>query len=110
MSHAMSGRHDRSKIRAAHAGRKGTQSSIGAGVAVRTDHQIARNHQSLFRKDDVLDPAITEFIVVPDVLFSCKLPHELRLLGRRNILVGNKMVGNQGDLVPVKNLLLLRSL
>jgi hypothetical protein len=54
----------------------------------------------------VLDSPVPHFIVVPDLLFRGKLPHEFSPAEQRNVLVGDKVVRHQGDLLRIKHLLL----
>jgi len=46
----------------------------------------------------MFDSAVARFIVVPDVLLPCELPHDFHLLSREDVLVGNKVVATRAIL------------
>ena len=79
--------------------------TIGAGVGVGADDEVARAHNALLRQKRMLDTHAADFVIVRDALLAGEFAHLLGLLGALDVLVGNVMVGHQGDLGRVEHLL-----
>src|SRR4030042_6158404 len=74
-------------------------------MAVSSNHHISRKDQTLFRKKDMFDPCLSGLEVMGEMVDFCKLAKDLTLLRRRNILGRGKVIGNENDPVPMKDLL-----
>ena len=72
-------------------------------MGIRSDNHVSGNCQSFFRKKRMLDPHFSHLEIVGDLVAVCKLSHAFAVLRRFNILVRDKMIGNEGDLILVKN-------
>ncbi len=66
-------------------------------MAVSAHNQITGKDKSLFRKERVLDPCLAHFEILGKLLLPSKLPQDLTLLGRLNILVWGKMIRDQDN-------------
>ena len=79
--------------------------AIGAGMGIGADDQIARAHDALLGQQRVLDAHAADLVVMRDALFTGEIAHLLGLLGAFDVLVGNVVVGHQGDLSRIEHLL-----
>ena len=77
---------------------------VGAGVAVRPDHDVAGADQAVLRQDGVFDAHVAALVIVGDVHLAGKIAHDLDLFGRVDVLVGGEVVTDQGHAVLVENL------
>ena len=74
-------------------------------MAVRTDDKVASAHNALLRQQRVLNAHAAYLVIVRDALLAGEVAHLLGLLGAFDVLVRDVMVGHQGDLRGVENLL-----
>lgn len=95
--------HARRHIGGAYARGEGAERAVGAGVAVRADHQIARADQTLFGQERVFDAHLTDVKEVFDVLSGGKFSRRLALLRRLDVLVGGKMIHDEGDFIAASH-------
>ena len=72
-------------------------------MRVRADRQHTGADNALLGENDVLDADAPLLIVVQDVVFACKVTHDLRQLRGLNVLCRLEMIGNQRDLRTVKD-------
>ena len=96
--------HRRGQIGAPDAGGEGPHRPVGAGVAVGADDEVPGNHDPLLGQEGMLDPRLADVVVVGELLLVGKVPHELALLGRIDVLVRGEVVRDEDDLVPVEHL------
>ena len=89
---ALPAHHARGHVRRADARRKGAERAVGAGVAVRADHQVARADQTLLGQKRVLDAHAAHVKKVVYAVFSREGAHRFHLFGRLDILVRGKVV------------------
>lgn len=59
------------------------------------------SRESLFHHDLVADSAFSDFVVIFDVVFGREFPHFLGLFGGKDVFIGNIVVGDQDQAVPV---------
>ena len=97
------GGHAGSHIGGAYAGGEGTQCTIGAGVAVRTDHAVACGHDAFFRQQGVLNAHLAHIVEVEDVVLVGELAALLGLGRALDVLVGNEVVEDDGDVLFVEH-------
>ena len=74
-------------------------------MGIGADDQIARAHDALLGQQRVLDAHAADLVVMRDALLTGEIAHLLGLLGAFDVLVRNVMIGNQGDLSGIENLL-----
>ena len=91
-------------IRGSDAGGKCAKRAVGAGVGVSSDHHIPCDHKAFFRKQCMLDPHLSYIKVIRNIMFPGVLTHALAVFSRLDILIRDKMVHDQCDLIPVKHL------
>ncbi len=94
--------HSSRHIRAAHAGRKRAQGTVGTGVRIRTNHGIPGNHQPFFRQKGMFNSHLPYVKIVGNPVLACKIPAALTVFGGLDIFIRNKMVHNQGDFILIK--------
>ena len=87
----------------AHACGERAERTVGAGVAVGADDEVARAHDALLGQKRVLNTHATDFVIVRDALLTGEFAHLLGLLGAFDVLVGNVVVGHQGDLSRIEH-------
>ena len=97
-------RHTGGDVRGAEAGRECAEAAVGAGVAVRADHEVAGLHEALFGQEGVLDAAVAAFIVVGDVHFLRELAGHHHLIGGIDVLLRGEVVHHQKDAILVEHL------
>ena len=97
------GGHAGSHIGGADTGGEGTQCTIGAGVAVRTDHAVACGHDAFFRQQSVLNAHLAHIVEVKDVVLVGELAALLGLGGALDVLVGHKVVQHDGNVLFVEH-------
>ena len=97
------GGHAGSHIGGADTGGEGTQCTIGAGVAVRTDHAVACGHDAFFRQQSVLNAHLAHIVEVKDIVFVGELAALLGLGGALDVLVGHKVVQHDGNVLFVEH-------
>ena len=97
------GGHACSHIGRAHTGGKGTQRTVGAGVAVRTDHAVTGGNDAFFRQQRVLNPHLANIVEVEDIVLIGKLPALLGLSSALDILIGHKVIQHNGDMFFIKH-------
>ena len=90
-------------IRRADAGRKRAERTVGAGVAVRADDQIAGCYHTFFGQKAMLDADLADIKEVHDVFFIGELPDFFGLFRGLDIFVRCEMVQHQGDFFSVKD-------
>jgi len=95
--------HDRRKVRAAYPRGIGSESPVGAGMAVGADNQIPRQHQSLLGKESMLDPDGAPLEGVREILLIDEVPKDLALGSRLDVLVRGEVIRYQDHAVPVKH-------
>ena len=74
-------------------------------MAVRADDEVARAHDALLRQERMFHAHAAHLVVVGDALLAREVAHDLGLLGALDVLVGDVMVGNEGDLLGIEHLL-----
>ncbi len=74
-------------------------------MGVGADDEVARAHDALLGQKRVLNTQATDFVIVRDALLTGEFAHLLGLLGTFDVLVGNVVVGHQGDLSRIEHLL-----
>ena len=89
-------------------GRKRTQGTVGAGVAIGADDGVARGHKPLLRQERMLDAHRAHVVEVDDAVLEGELAHFLALLGALDVLVGREVVHDKRDLGLVEDLLEVR--
>ena len=72
-------------------------------MRISADNHVSRQHQPLLGQKHVLDAHLAHFKIDYSLLPG-KLPHQLRLLGGSNILIGHKVVRHHHHLLRVKDL------
>jgi len=73
-------------------------------VRIRADDSIPGQYQPLFRQQAMLNTHLAD-VVIHHALFHRKIAHYLDLLGRDDVLIGDKMVGDHDDFLGVKHFL-----
>ena len=71
-------------------------------MAVRPDDQIAGQHQSGFRQKGVFDARTADFKIMRHPHLPGKLTHDPGLGGGLDILIGNKVIGDQAHPLGIK--------
>ena len=99
------GSHSRAHIRRTHAGGEGPQRAVRTGMGVRADDALAGGHQPLFRQERVFDAHGAHIIVVLHVELPCEGAALGALGGGLDVLVGDEVVHDKGNLAPVKDVL-----
>ncbi len=89
----------------AHARGERAQRAIGAGVAVRADDEVARAHDALLGQKRVFHAHAAHLVVVGNALLAREIAHDLGLFGALDVLVGDVMVGHEGNLFGIEHLL-----
>ncbi len=87
----------------AHTGGERAKGTVGAGVRIAADDQLARCDQTFFGKHDVLDAAAPDVEEVLDLLLDGEIFHELGELGRLRVLGRYEVVFDQRDLAGVED-------
>ena len=72
-------------------------------MGIRTDDHISGYGKSFLRKQGMLDSHLSHFKVIGDLIASCELADTFAVLRRLNILIGNKMIRYQCDLILIKH-------
>ena len=89
----------------AHARRERAERTVGAGVGVRPDDQVARDDDALLGQQRMLHAHAPDLPVVGDPLLGDELAHLLGLLGRLDVLVRRVMVGHERDARGIPHLI-----
>jgi len=97
------GGHTGGHVGGANAGGEGTQCTVGAGVAVRTDDAVTGGHDAFFGQQGVLDAHLAHIVEVEDIVFVGELAALLGLGGTLDVLVGHKVVQHDGDVLFVEH-------
>ena len=97
------GGHAGGHVRGAYAGGESAQGTVGAGVAVRADDQLAGGDQAFLRQQSVLDAHLAHVVEVGDVKATGEFPGRLAQLGGFDVLAGGVVVQYDGDLLPVED-------
>ena len=92
------------RIGGADARGEGTERTVGAGVRVGADDQIARGDDALLRKQRMLDAHATDLPVMGDALSAREFAGDLGLLGGGDIFVGRVVVGDEQHSFGVEHL------
>ena len=95
--------HARSHIGGAHAGGEGPQRTVGAGVGIGPDDDLAGGGQALLRHQGVLDAHLAHVVEMGDGVLPGKLPAGGAQLGGFDVLAGGGVVQHDGDLVPIEH-------
>ena len=74
-------------------------------MGVRADDHVSGNGKTFFRKKGVFDSHLPHVEVIGDIVAAGKLSHALAVFCGFNILIRDKMVHYQGDLILVKHCL-----
>ena len=80
------------QVGGAHAGGKGAEGPVGAGVRIAHDHGVAGPHETLLRKKSMADPVGADVEKILDFMASGPSPQDFALhggfgiLGRRNVV------------------------
>ena len=92
-------------IGGAHARGERTERAVGAGVAVRSDDEVARADDALLGQQRVLNTHAAHLVVVGDALLAREIAHDLGLLGALDVLVRHVVIGHEGDLRGIEHAL-----
>ncbi|OPY89946.1 MAG: hypothetical protein A4E73_02751 [Syntrophaceae bacterium PtaU1.Bin231] len=101
----LAGHHRGGEIRAPHARGKSPQRAVGAGMAVRPDHEIPGQDNALFGQQRMLHAGVAAFVVMLEALFAGEIPYGFGLHGRADVLVGREMIRHQDHFAAVEDLL-----
>lgn len=74
-------------------------------MGIGADDQIARAHDALLGQQRVLDAHAADLVVMRDALLTGEIARLFGLLGAFDVLIRDVVVGNQGDLSGIENLL-----
>ena len=74
-------------------------------MRIRSDHDIPRHNKSSLRKKGVLDSHLPYIKIVRYLMLPGILTYTLAVFRRLDILVRDKMIHDQGDLVLIKHLI-----
>jgi len=99
----LTGRHRDGDVSGAHPGGEGAQGTVGAGVRVGPDGEIARKHQALLGQQDVLNAHLANVIMMGESLFLGKAAHHGALLCALDVLVGSEVIRHHHDLLRVED-------
>jgi hypothetical protein len=72
-------------------------------MAISADCHFTRQDQTLIREKGMLDPAFSNLKEMAETLGLCKIPEDLTLLGRENILRRREVIWHQNDPISIKN-------
>ena len=106
----LSGCHAGCHVRRPHACRKCTKRTVRAGMGVCADHDISCCDKSLLRQECMLDPHLSNIIVVADLMPDGKLPDTLAVLCRLYILVRDKVIHDKRNFILVKYTVILQTI
>ena len=87
-------------------GRECAQSTVGAGVGVRTDHSITGDNESFFRQKCMLNAHLSNVVEMRNILLAAEITAHHALLCSLDVLVRSKVIHYHGHLLLVKNALL----
>ena len=76
-------------------------------MGIRTDDHIPGYGKTFLRKQGMFDTHLSHFEIIRDLIASCKLTDTFAVLRRFNILIGNKMIRYQCDLILIEHSLYL---
>ena len=74
-------------------------------MGVGADDAVAGGHNALLGQQGMLDAHLAHIVEVADAVSAGKLPALLALLGGLDVLIGDKMVQHDGDLILIENAL-----
>ena len=72
-------------------------------MTVRADHAVTGGDDAFFRQQGVLNAHLTDIVEVEDIVLIGKLPALLGLGSALDILVGYKVIQNDGDMLFIKH-------
>ena len=72
-------------------------------MRISSDHHISGHYQTLFRQQRMLDSHLSHIKKVGNLMFGGKFSDTFALLGRLNILIRNKMIHHQSNLILIKH-------
>ena len=72
-------------------------------MRIRTDNYLAWADPAHFRQQDVFDSHPAGFHIMSYLVLAGKLSHHFGLFRGFDVFVGYKVIGNQGNLVGIKN-------
>ena len=99
----LAGRHSRRHISGSDPCGESPQGAIGTGMGIRSNHDISGHNKPLLGKEGVLNPHLPHIIEMTDLVLTGKFTDTLAVLGGLDVLVGDKMVHDQSDPLPVKD-------
>ncbi len=97
-------------IRTAHTGGKSSQCSIGTCMGIRSNDCISCNHQPLFRKKGMFDSHLSYIEIIGNFVFAGKITAAFTVFRGFNILIWNKVVHDQGNLIFMKDRIFIKFL
>ena len=97
------GGHTGGHIGGANAGGECAQCAVGAGVAVGADDAVTGCHNAFFGQQSVLDAHLAHIVEVEDVVLVGELAALLGLGRALDVLVGNEVVEDDGDVLFVEH-------
>ena len=97
------GGHTGGHIGGAHTGGECTQCTVGAGVAVGADDAVTRRHDAFFGQEGVLHAHLAHIVEIEDIVLIGKLAALLGLLRALDVLVGDKVIQHDGDVLFVEH-------
>ena len=97
------GSHAGGHIGGANAGGECAQCTVGAGVAVGADDAVTGCHDAFFGQQSVLDAHLAHIVEIEDVVLVGELAALLGLGRALDVLVGNEVVEDDGDVLFVEH-------
>ena len=97
------GSHAGGHIGGADAGGECAQCAVGAGVAVGADDAVTGCHDAFFGQQSVLDAHLAHIVEIEDVVLVGELAALLGLGRALDVLVGNEVVEDDGDVLFVEH-------
>ena len=96
--------HAGAHIGGAYPRREGSQSAVGAGVAVRPDDAVSGSHKPLLGQQSVLYAHSAHVVEVSYLMFSAEVPALLALGSSLDVLVRSEVIHDHGHLFLVEDL------
>ena len=106
----LTGRHAGCHIRTADSGGKCAKRSVSTGVGICADDDISCHRQSFFRKQCMLNSHLSDIKIIGNLMATCKLADTFAVLRRLDILIRNKVIHYQCDLILIKYRIILQLL